>query len=65
MQRNSSHIRDALSLLAQMFRFASCLSRGTGILACVGTSRLGSMHDISGWKPRLRLAAFCCTFVCG
>ena len=32
---------------------ASCLSRRTGILPGRGTSRLGSLLDLSGWKPEL------------
>jgi hypothetical protein len=61
MRRRLSHICDEFSLLARMFRLAtwavtqaSCLSRRTGILACPATSRLGSLHDVSGWKPKLR-----------
>jgi len=32
---------------------ASCLSRRTGILPGRGTSRLGSLLDLSDWKPEL------------
>ena len=61
MQQRLWHICDEFTLLARMFRLAtwavtqaSCLSRRTGILACPGTSRLGSLHYVSGWKPKLR-----------
>jgi len=60
MQQQLSHCRDEFSLLAGTFRLAlwavtqaSCLSRRTGILPCFGTRRLGSLHDNSGWKPKL------------
>jgi hypothetical protein len=60
MQPRLSHICEEFSLLARMFRLAtwavtqaSCLFRRTGILACRGTSRLRSQHDVSGWKPKL------------
>ena len=60
MQQKLSYCRDEFSLLAGRFRLAvwpvtqaSRLSRRTGILACFGTSRLGSLHDNSGWKPKL------------
>ena len=51
MQQKLSHCRDEFSLLAGTFRLAvwvviqaSRLSRRTGILACFGTSRLGSLR---------------------
>jgi len=60
MQQKLSHCRDECSLRAGTFRLAvwavtqaSCLSRRTGILACFGTHRLGSLRDNSGWKPKL------------
>lgn len=60
MQQTFSHVREGFSLLARMFCLAlwavtqaSCLSRQTGILACPGSRRLGSLHDNSGWKPKL------------
>ena len=60
MQQQLSHCRDEFSLLAGTFRLAawvvmqaSRLSRRTGIPACTGTRRLGSLHDNSGWKPKL------------
>jgi hypothetical protein len=60
MQQKLSHVRDGFSLLARMFRLAlwavteaSRLSGRTGILACFATRRLGSLHDNSGWKPKL------------
>jgi hypothetical protein len=60
MQQQLSHCRDGFSLLGRMFRLAawvviqaSRLSRRTGILACFGTRRLGSLHDNSGWEPKL------------
>ncbi len=60
MQEKFSHVHDGFSLLARMFRLAlwavtqaSCLSRQIGIPACTGTSRLGSLRDNSGWKPKL------------
>jgi hypothetical protein len=61
MQQRLSAICDEFSLFARMFRLAtwavadaSCLLRRTGILACPVTSRRGSLHDVSGWKPKLR-----------
>ena len=60
MQQKLSHCRHEFSLLAGTFRLAvwvvtqaSRLSRRTGILACFGTNSLGSLRDISGWKPKL------------
>jgi len=38
---------------------ASCLSRRTGILPGMWNRRLGSLRDVSGWKPKLRSAATC------
>jgi hypothetical protein len=34
---------------------ASCLSRRAGILPGPGNGRLGSLPDLSGWKPKLPL----------
>ena len=55
-----SHCREGFSLLAGTFRLAvwfviqaSRLSRRTGIPACFGTRRLGSLHDNSCWKLKL------------
>ena len=60
MQQQLSHCRDGFSLLGRMFRLAawvviqaSRLSRRANILVCFGTRRLGSLHDNSGWKPKL------------
>lgn len=60
MKQKLSHLQDGVSLLARAFRVAlwavtqaSCLSRRTGILACFETRGLGSLHDNSGWKPKL------------
>ena len=66
MHQKLLYCRDEFSLLAGTFRLAvwvvtqaSCLSRRTGILACFGTRRLGSLRDISGWKPKLLSVAPC------
>jgi hypothetical protein len=60
MQPKLSHRPDEFLLRARTFRLAvwvvtqaSRLFPRTGILACFGTSRLGSLRDISGWKPKL------------
>jgi hypothetical protein len=60
MQQQLSHCRDGFSLLGRMFRLAawvviqaSRLSRRANIFVCFGTPRLGSLHDNSGWKPKL------------
>ena len=60
MQQRFSHVREGFLLPTRMVHLAlwpltqaSCLSRRTGILTCCGTSRLGSLRDNSGWKPKL------------
>ena len=60
MQQQLSHCRDEYALRGGTFRLvawgviqASRLSRRTGIPACTGTRRLGSLHDNSGWKSKL------------
>ena len=63
MQQKLSHCRDEFSLLAGTFRLALSaviqvfrLSRRTGIPACFGTSRLGSLHDVFGFFAGLQNA---------
>ena len=60
MQQQLSHCRDEYALRAGTFRLAawvviqaSRLSRRANIFVCFGTPRLGSLHDNSGWKPKL------------
>jgi hypothetical protein len=60
MEKKFSNARDELSLRARMFRLglwaviqAFRLSPRTGIFVCFRTRKLGSLHDISGWKPKL------------